>query len=377
MISVAKYRVADREAAQRAKNVKQANKQGPIKKKASLYIYVLVLVLAMFARALQLYTNFDFDTHRYIDSFPLTNYPLLVMIPGFILIAFVLITGSARDKVIKSVVLINPWRLRYDRVGKKIPSSAGYSSLIMAATILADIVFWFVELVEGNKRIRSTLEGYDYKEYNLLTGYTVGDFFYHFLSLLTILVFIFIAVNIFKGEGFSHANCASLYIYALWQIVNIFRMNANGEIIGMLTDRRYELISRMLTVLFFCAVARFFNGMEKKNTRFWMCFLGYTASIVSAVSTLPRYFLIALPDGYDSRMNMLMPTPSDVGMIFMPITIVVVFWSTYVYRVMPRLSEGNRRWTRAPLSRNYEEMAVLDESPAEGVELPDSDTLRK
>ncbi|MBQ5316094.1 MAG: hypothetical protein J6I96_00915 [Oscillospiraceae bacterium] len=376
---MARRRFVDEDAI-REKNNRAANRQGPLKKNASMFVYVVAVLLAVAARIYQLMTNWDFDRARYINSNPLLNFPVMIIIPACAVLAFVLITGSARDKVIKSCVLINPWRLRYDRLSRKIPMSAGYAALAMAMMYLVDIVTFFVSLWHKNEKyaydnLRVTPENpdidkYAYKEWNRLTGYTWGTFFYQVLMLLVMIMFISLAVNIFKGEGLTHANCAALTLYSVWQIVNILRMLSSNDAIALSSDRLYELFSRMAAVLFFMAMARLFNGMEKKNTRFWLCFWGYTASILAAVSVIPRYFWLIFPDGkFDLRAGLDVPDATDLGIIFMPICVIGAFWTTYVYRAMPKLSTGKRRWTKAPMTRDYEEMGAIEDENVERHEI--------
>ncbi len=345
---------------EREKNIARANRRGPFSKKLSLVIYAVVLVLAVAARTLQLKDNMNFDTGRYYDDSLAKNYPLMVLIPGLILIALVLITGSSKDKVIESCILINPMRLRYDRLNKKIPSAAGYSCVLMALLVLAEIAFDFIDIVHKNSGIAANLPPKEAKNYNMLTGYSWGLFFLHFLMLLVILTFISIAVNIFKKEGLSHANCAALSTFALWKCVEIAGMVSQNSVVAASSEMVYTMFTDMLAVLFFLTVARFFNGMEKKTTRFWMCFLGYAASIFASVSVIPRYIMLLIPRAYEDRIDVSIPSASDVGIIFITITIVAVFWSTYVYRVMPKLNVGKRRWGKAPISRKFNDMDTID-----------------
>lgn len=167
---------SDSDALERAKNTAKANKRAPINKKASLIVYVIVLVLAVAARTVQLFSNMDFDRGKYIDPSFMKNYPLLVMIPGFAIIAAILIWGNARDKVISSCILINPMRLRYDRLNKKIPHAAGYSSLFMALLVAVQIVFDFINLVHKNTEYMKTLPREEAEDFNKLTGYDLGMF---------------------------------------------------------------------------------------------------------------------------------------------------------------------------------------------------------
>ncbi|MCI7767427.1 MAG: hypothetical protein MSJ26_05515 [Oscillospiraceae bacterium] len=347
------------------KNGAKANKSGLITKKASMGVYLIVLLLAVAARTMQLYSNTDFNTGLYIDSSPMKNYTMIVLLIGFVLLAAVLIGGSAKDKVIDSCILINPMRLRYDRLKKKIPSAAGFSALLMALLIVAEIIFDFVQLVTSNKEIVKTLTPDEAEDYSMLTGYSWGMFFYHFLMLLVLLNFIFMAVNIFKGDGISPGNCAAFSLYAMWKIIDMMSIISDHVAVSRYSEYIYEIFSYMTAVLFFMNTARFFNGMEKKSTRFWMCMTGYAASIFAAVSVIPRYILLIIPTDYDARLSMSIPKISDIGIVFMTITIIAVFWSTYVYRVMPRLNIGKRRWSRAPMNKQYLEIENIDVKPVD------------
>ncbi len=350
----------DLDAETLAKNKAKANKKGFITKKSSLIVYVIVLLLAVAARTVQLYSNMDFARGKYIDPSLGKNYPLIVIIPGFILLAVILLAGSAKDTVLGSCILINPMRLRYDKLNKKIPHAAGYTSLLMALLVFGQICFDFIDLVHENTEYMKTLSADEREDYSKLTGYSLGMFFTHFVMLLVILTFVSIAVNIFKGDGFSHANCAALSTYALWKVIEIMQMLSENTALSTYSDLVYQLLSYMTAVVFFLNTARFFNGMEKKHTRFWMCFTGYVSSVLAAVSVIPRYILLLVQTNYDSRLEMKIPEISDVGIVFMTITIVAVFWSTYVYRVMPKLNLGKRRWSKAPISKEYQKMETIE-----------------
>lgn len=349
------------------KNVARANKQGPLKKSASMFVYIVVLIVAVAARLLQLSTNFNFETGKYKDKSIFLNFPLAVIIIGLAIIGFILLTGNARDKVIKSVILINPWRLRYDKLAKKIPDGAGYAALFMAVIQLSAIFVDFYKIIQKNKETKQelinsgVLTTVQAKDYNMLQGYNAGILFHHILIIFVALTFISIGVNIFKEIGITHANCAALSTYAIWQIVHLLKMISENSMVALSTNRLYEMVSRMLAVLFFLEVAKVFNGMEKTQDRFWMCFLGYASSIIAAVSVIPRYILFVIPDPQETHYGLELPDITDVGIIFMTITMVGVFWTTYVYRQMPRLAEGNRRWTRAPLTKTYEEMKSIED----------------
>ena len=234
-----------------------------------------------------------------------------------------------------------------------------------AEQVLDTLFFDFIDLVNKNKVIAESLTPEEAEDYNMLTGYGLGNLAIHFVMLCVILNFIAMAVNIFRGEGISSGNCAALTFYAAWKIADMMSIVSNNVAVSRYSELMYEVLSYMTAVLFFMNTARFFNGMEKKFTRFWMCLSGYVSSILAAVSVIPRYILLLIPTGYEERLSMNIPSISDIGIVFMTITMVAVFWSTYVYRVMPRLSVGKRRWSRAPLNKQYLEIENIDIKPTE------------
>ena len=80
-------------------------------------------------------------------------------------------------------------RLRYDRLNKKIPHAAGYSSLFMALLVAVQIVFDFINLVHKNTEYMKTLPREEAEDFNKLTGYNLGMFFTHLLMLFVVLTF--------------------------------------------------------------------------------------------------------------------------------------------------------------------------------------------
>lgn len=354
------------EAARRRYNIEKENKKGKFPKKVSIIPFAVTLIAAVAARCFQLKTNMDWSSGRYIDPSLAKNYPFWIIVLGMIITLVILITGSAKDKVVDSCILINPMRLRYDRLNPKISSPAAYSALLVALLIVVEIAFDFVSIISVNKDIRDQItDQYERKDYNLLTGYTFGNGLEHFLMVLTAVAFICIGINIFKKVGFTHANCATITFFAIWKTVDVFNLATENTVMAVSSEKVYEMFSGMASALFFLLVARFFNGMEKPNTRILLCFMGYLTAVLTAVSSLPRYILLLDPSGYTERTSMDVPPMTDIGVIFMAITLVCVFWSTYVYRTMPRLVLNGRRWNRAPLTSKYEDMESIDESGAD------------
>ncbi|MDE6709807.1 MAG: hypothetical protein K2J76_04900, partial [Oscillospiraceae bacterium] len=127
-------------------------------KKASMAAYALTLVAAVLARIAQLQTNMNFKTGKYIDSSLGKNYTLWALIIGFALIFAVMILGQSRDKAIKSCILINPMRLRADRLNKKISPKSGAVMFLMAGLIVFDLFLSLSSIVQRNKAISTKEE---------------------------------------------------------------------------------------------------------------------------------------------------------------------------------------------------------------------------
>ena len=72
-------------------------KKVKLDKKFSMAAYGLTLIAAVAARTLQLRSNVNFATGKYIDPSPAKNYTMWALIIGFILIAAVMFFGQSRD----------------------------------------------------------------------------------------------------------------------------------------------------------------------------------------------------------------------------------------------------------------------------------------
>lgn len=314
-------------------------------KKLSLAAYALTLVGAVIARTVQLQTNMDFNTGKYIDPSIAKNYTLWALIIGFALIFAIMIFGQSRDKAIKSCILINPMRLRADRLNKKISPKSGAVMFLMAGLILFDIIMDLSMVAHKNKEI-STEDNPVFA----FAGIPVMDWLIYVCAIVAAVTLISTGVNIIKGDGFTRGNCVFFSSFAAWKLLQIFSMFDGNTIIGAKSESVYIMFTAMLSSVFFINASKFFAGFEKKHTRFWMCISGYAASVIAAVSTIPRYIMFFTKD-YLERGNLTTPATSDVGIIFVTIAVVAVFWGTYVYRVMPKLNlTGKRRWSRTTLA---------------------------
>lgn len=326
-------------------------------KKASMIVCIITMVLAVAARTAQLQSNMNFSTGKYIDDSIMKNYPLLVIVLGFAALMFVMIAGESRDKAIKSCILLNPMRLKADRLNKKLSPAAAVGMLIMAVLTAFDLATPLVQVGSANMAI-STEDNPVF----VFAGIPVLDWFMYALMLILVITFAVAGANILKGEGLSPINCFFFSAFPVLKLLHIFDLITTYQIVGPYSERVYIMLADMLSAIFFLHVVRFFMGFEKKHTRFWLIISGYMAAIFAAVSTLPRYIMFFSLD-YKTREGMMNPETIEIGVIFVALAVVSVFWSTYVYRVMPKLSiTGMRRWKGVQLDSNVKSvMKSIDE----------------
>lgn len=320
-------------------------KKVKLDKKFSMAAYGLTLIAAVAARTWQLRSNVNFATGKYIDPSPAKNYTMWVLIVGFILIAAVMFLGKSRDKAIKSCILINPMRLRSERLAKKLSPVAAAVMMLMAGLMAFDIVLHLTEVAGKNAEI-STEDNPVF----IFAGIPAMTWFVYACALITIITLISMGSNILKGDGITKGNCIFIMFFPIWKLLEIFSMFSENQLVGIYSEKVYIMLTAMTSSMFFIYAARLFAGFEKKNTRIWMCIYGYAASVFAAVSVLPRY-ISYFTLSYAEREGMSAPATSDVGIAVVTIAIVAVFWSTYVYRVMPKLNlTGKRRWTKTTIA---------------------------
>lgn len=317
-----------------------------IPKKVCVVLYAVTIILAVVARVYQLLTNVNYNTGRYLDDSIIKNTPLIIIVCGTILCFVALLFGDAHDKVIDDCILINPWRLRYDRLNKKMPMGVAYCSLIMCLLLIAEVIINFGQKISyGIEERDKIVDEVERKKYNIFSTITTWDVIEVVIIILVFLLFLTMAMNIIKKEGISRANCAAMSIFAAWKVCSIFMMFSENNVVSVSTFNVYDLMTAMLSTLFFVKVSRIFMGMEKKHSRYALVMLGYLTSVVAAVGTLPRYILLLVTLGYDSRLGMQLPNVSDVGLILVPAAIVSVFWTAYSYREVSKGTEEVKRWT--------------------------------
>ena len=259
-------------------------KKVKLDKKFSMAAYGLTLIAAVAARTMQLRSNVNFATGKYIDPSPAKNYTMWALIIGFILIAAVMFFGQSRDKAIKSCILINPMRLRAERLAKKLSPVAAAAMMLMAGLMAFDIIFELSEVAGKNAEI-STEDNPVFA----FAGIPAITWLVYVCAVVTIVTLISMGSNILKGDGVTKGNCIFIMFFPIWKLLEIFSMFSENQLVGIYSEKVYIMLTSMASSMFFIYAARLFAGFEKKNTRIWMCILGYAASIFSAVYIFPRY----------------------------------------------------------------------------------------
>ncbi len=325
-------------------------------KKFSLAVYAAALIAAVITRIVQLQTNMNFATGKYIDPSPAKNYTLWILIIGFALIAAIMFFGTSRDKTIESCILINPMRLRAEKLAKKLSPLSGAVMLIMAALMLFDIVLDLSSVASKNAEI-STEENPVF----IFAGIPALNWVMYVCTIITAITFISTGVNIIKGVGVTKGNCIFMMFFPIWKLLEIFSMFSENQLLGLYSEKVYIVLTAMCSSMFFIYAARLFAGYEKKYTRIWMCIFGYAASILAVVSVIPRFIMYFTLD-YSTREGMGLPEISDIGIAVVTVAVIGVFWSAYVYREMPKLNlTGNRRWKKNVLGIRSMQEGVSEE----------------
>jgi len=318
---------------------KNSDKKFGIDRKYSMLIFVITAVAATILRTYQLCTNMDFASGQYIDKSLAKNYPLIIIVLGAVLLLLILRFGTSRDKAVQTCILLNPYKLKIDRLNKKVPLLSGVFMLVMAMLIAFEIFMEIITVIHKNKLISS--EG---SHVGMLSGINALGWVIYGFMLVAMATFISAGYNILKGDGVTKGNAFFFAVYSITKLLQVFKLVADTELIGLYPEKIYIMLCCMSASVFFAYTARFFFDCEKKNTKLWMCFFGYMTGILAAASVVPRYMMFFLID-YAKRDGMLSPDVSDMALIFLPASIISIFWSAYVYRVMPRLNlTGKRRW---------------------------------
>ncbi len=296
-----------------------------IERRVSFWIFLVAAVVATVLRTYQLYVDIDHSTGYYVNGSIFLNYTTIFIAAAIIGIAVIVNLGSSRDKVIKSCILLNPMRLKYQKLTKKVSSKAALMSLIMSALTMCEFGI-------------NAYSAVTYKEWSVV-GICIMVF--EFIAAITL---ISVAAGILNGTGISRPHCFFLSSIPIWKTLEVCNMAMTDVTVSAYSIKIYEMFTDMAAAVFFLLTIRFFLGLEKKRTRYDMCVWGYAAAIIAAASTIPRFAMYYLLP-FDGRAFLVTPSISDLGLVLLPPALVHVFWSKYEYRIMPKLNAfGRRRW---------------------------------
>lgn len=314
-------------------------------RKFSLIIYLITIILAVCLRVNQLLSNMDFSTGKYINQSFSKDYPAIVIILGLLIILLILIFGNSTDRAIKTCILLNPYKLKADRLNKRQKPATGVVFLVMALLIAMEVFFNISSVIQKNLDLSTE----DNKVF-ILAGMGGMQWTIIIFEIIAVITFLTAGYNVLKGEGISKGNAFFFAIYGIMRVFQAFSFFAQVPLISSYSEKIYILFTYILSGVFIVSLVRFVLETEKKNTKLILCLSAYATSIVAAVSVIPRYLMFFMID-YNVRDGMVLPDISDLGWIFVPVVFISLFFGEYVYRIMPKLNiTGKRRWSRATVN---------------------------
>jgi hypothetical protein len=340
---------------------KRTGKKGfVIDKKLTIPVFILMTAAAVFLRTNQLMNNTDLETGIYINKGLEFNYPVMVIAGGMLLILLLLLFGKSEDRMTGSATLYNPMNLPVDKLNKNFKGGSGGAILVAAGAILFGIIMNIGLVAASNARINEGIEDEDL-QVSSLNGLTAVDWITYVLMVFTIITLITVAVNMFKGDGFTKLNCFFLVSIPIIKTIEIFslffRTQEETRIIKLYSERLYIIFSGMAMVFFMLFLIRVFGGMEEKNSRKALLFTGYLSAVLMIVSVLPRFLCyVILP--YNEIGNITMPSIADVGYALICIVVIHAFFAEFSYREMAKMTykEGRRDHWISEIAKTETEM---------------------
>ncbi|MDR0975115.1 MAG: hypothetical protein LBL80_05435 [Ruminococcus sp.] len=349
-----------------------------IDKKLSIPIFILMTAAAIYLRTYQLINNTNLDTGIFINRGLQYDYPVWAIAGGMLLILLLLIFGKSEDRMSGSATLYNPMNLPIAKLNKNFKGGSAAAILVSAGAILFGIVMSISFVARENGRINDTISDEDLK-IPALTGLTAVDWISYVLMVFTIITLITVAVNMFKGDGFTKLNCFFLVAVPILKALEIytlfFKTIEEARIINLYSEMLYQVFSGIATVFFMIYLIRVFGGMEEKGNRIALLFWGYLAAVLLITSILPQFLcFIILP--YDQIGALTLPSIEDVGLAILCLVVIKAFFADFAYREMAKMTykEGRRDHWISALAQEENEMEELkledvlpEEKPAEEI----------
>ncbi|MDR0992544.1 MAG: hypothetical protein LBL87_06585 [Ruminococcus sp.] len=330
-----------------------------IDRKYSLIPFFITLAAAIGARFYQLFYMTDLNTGIYRNRSLLFDYPVLIIAVGLIITLLFLIFGTSEDKVIKSVIMINPMHQPLSSLMHNYGGVAGGVALGAGALIGAQFA-----MVIGTARNRSLeLITAGAVDVPYLTGLGADDAVSLFMMAFSLLALLITSINIFNGNGITPGNCFFMLAIPVWKIVEcfgiIYDMQKEARILILYSEKLYIIIADMCIAMFFFRLVRVFASMEDGHARLKLIFWGYVTTIITLVSAIPR-FIIMFAVAFDLRESVNLPDLSDIGFAAFAICVIPAFFSNFSYREMPKVTYTQRN-AQAALMEVPVEKQQMDE----------------
>jgi hypothetical protein len=328
-------------------------------RKYSLIPFCITVVAAITARTTQLIYMTDLNSGIYRDRSLLGNFPAIFIAVGLVLTLLCLIFGSSEDKVIKSVIMINPMHQPLKTLSQNFGGFAG--GMCLAAGALCGAEF---AMILGTARSLS-LERIDMGEQEVPTfsGLIAADWIMLFFILFAVVTFMIMAINLFNGHGITAGNCFFLLCVPVWKIVQcfaiVYEMQVDTRILILYSEKLYIILADMCVAMLVFRVVRVFASMEDKNARVKLIFWSYATALMLLVSAVPRFIvLFVIP--FNMRESVVMPDLSDLGLAAFAIAMITPFFSAFSYREMPKITYSQRN-AQVALADVPDDKQVMDE----------------
>jgi hypothetical protein len=330
-----------------------------IDRKYSIIPFLITLVAAVAARTYQLLYMTDLNTGIYKNRGLLYDYPVIIIAVGLIITLLFIIFGTSEDKVIKSVIMINPMHQPLSTLMHNYGGVAGGVSLGAGALIGAELA-----MLLGTARNRSLeLREAGAVDVPTFTGLGGADVASIILMLFGVLAFMLTAINIFNGTGITPGNCFFMLSVPVWKIIQCFTvvydMQKEARILILYSEKLYIIIANMCVAMLIFRLVRVFAKMEDSHARLKLIFWGYATSIITLVSSLPR-FVVMFVVPFNERASVNLPDLSEIGFAAFAICIIPAFFSNFSYREMPKISYTLRN-AQVALSEVPEDKQHMDE----------------
>lgn len=287
-----------------------------IDKRVAIPVFVLLLIGAVFVRYQQLLHAIDYQTGFYIAGSPLADVMPYIIAGGILLIALIVLFGSARDKGTGDCTMQNPFNMELDTLSGTASLIFGVISVLLSAVLLVDI---YTILSTPMTKENATSMG---------TYVNLG------LMALSAIIFFRLGIIVFRRDKISRGVGYSMLIPVAWLTVRSTMSFMSFILITNVSANLLILLSVLSMLLFMTLAARFFSGNEKPSTRRMLVIAGLSASLICAISTVPR-FLMLLIGPSEIRVLTTVPLLEDLMLPIFAFCVVNMLMKPNRYVIMP------------------------------------------